>query len=72
MDTWFRFSLNSARLKSKRAVEKGGTYDPDRRVDMCAKSRWGLIQDGAQVLSVFDKTIQNIYAEQFERPDFEE
>ena len=69
MDTWFRFSLNSACLKSKTTVEKGGTYDPDNESICAQKSRWGLIQDGAQVLSVFDKTIQNIYAEQFERPD---
>jgi hypothetical protein len=59
------------------AVEKGRIYDPDRRVDMCAKSMgidpgWGSSPFGIVVTQFVDKTIQVIFAEEYQRPDFEE
>ena len=59
------------------AVARGNTYDPDRPVEMCAKSMridpgWGSSPFGIVITQFVDKTIQIIFAEEYERPDFEE
>ena len=58
------------------AVARGETYDPERPVDMCAKSMgidpgWGSSPFGIVITQFVDKTIQIIFAEEYERPDFE-
>ena len=58
------------------AVARGETYDPERPIDMCAKSMgidpgWGSSPFGIVITQFVDKTIQIIFAEEYERPDFE-
>jgi hypothetical protein len=58
------------------AVARGEIYDPERPVDMCAKSMgidpgWGSSPFGIVITQFVDKTIQIIFAEEYERPDFE-
>ena len=59
------------------AILKGSKYDPEKTVDMCAKSigvdpGWGSSPFGIVITQFVDKTIQVMYAEEYERPDFEQ
>jgi len=59
------------------AIAKGENYDPDRAIEMCAKSMgidpgWGSSPFGIIVTQFVDKLIQIVFAEEYERPDFED
>ena len=59
------------------AVARGETYNPERPIDMCAKSMgidpgWDSSPFGIVVTQFVDKTIQITLAEEYERPDFED
>ena len=65
------------RTEIENAIAKGENYDPDRAIDMCAKSMgidpgWGSSPFGIVITQFVDKIIQIVFAEEYERPDFEE